>query len=81
MANFLGKEAEMLDVCVKIFFLSDLLRSQYLLEILNTSIAVKYIKNVRKMDVSKNPYDGEHPFLSVMKEGCKTSCLKILIFG
>ena len=32
------------------------------------------------VDVSKNVRDGERQFFFEMKEGCKVSCVKILIF-
>ena len=60
--------------------LADLLGSQYLLEILQSSLTVKNNENGTKVDVSKNSWDGERHFFSEMKERYKVSCVKILIF-
>ena len=66
--------------CVKIFCLADLLGSQYLFGILQSSLIVKNSENGIKVDVSKNDCDGEHQFLFEMKEGYKVSFAKILMF-
>ena len=59
----------MYDVLCKNIFLANLLGSQHLLEILQTSLTFKNSENVVKVDVSKNSCDEEHQFFSEMKEG------------
>ena len=60
-----------------IFLINDPLGSQYLFEILHTSFIIK-IRDVVKMDVSKNPSNGGHQFIFEMSEGNKASCAKII---
>ena len=62
-------------------FLADLLGSQCLIEILQTSLSVKNSENLgSKMDVPEEIWDGEWQFLFQIKEEYKFSCLKILMF-
>ena len=61
----------------KNILLANLLESQHLLEILQTSLT---FKNSEKVDVSSNVCDGERQFCFEMKEGYKVFCVKILMF-
>ena len=63
-------------VLCKNIFVVDLLRSQYLFEILQTSLTVKNSENGVKRDVLKNV----SIFFFEMKEGYKVSLVKTLIF-
>ena len=56
-------------VSCKNIFVADLLGSQYLFEILQTSLTVKNSKNVVKNGCSINVHDGERQFFLEMKEG------------
>ena len=79
-ANFYLKKWRGVRCLFKSLLLADLLGSQYLLEILQSSLTVKNNENGTKVDVSKNSWDGERHFFSEMKERYKVSCVKILIF-
>ena len=62
-------------------FVSDLLGSQHLLEILQTSLTVKNSENmIKKLDVLKNVCDGQCQFFFKMKEKYRVSCVKILFW-
>ena len=60
-------------------FLADLLGSQHLFEILQTSFNVKNSENVVKVDVLKNVCNRECQLLFERKKGYKVTCVKILI--
>ena len=61
-------------------FVADLLGSQYLFEILQTSLAVKNSENVIKSGCFEKCLQCRAPFFFEIKEGYKVSCVKILIF-
>ena len=67
-------------MCEKNIFVADLLGSQYLFEILQTSVTVEIVKMGQNLDVLKNVCNEERQFFFEMKEGYKVSCVKILIF-
>ena len=62
------------------FLISDLLGSQYLFEILQTSLTVKNNENGVKSGCFEKLLRWRAPIFSEMKEGYKVSCVKILIF-
>ena len=65
----------------KNLLLTDLLGSQHLLEILQTSLTFKNSEKViKKVDVSKNICDEERQCFSEVKEGYKVFCVEILTF-
>ena len=65
--------------CAKNILLTDLLGSQYLFEILQTSLIFKNSENGVKSGCLKKLLRWRAPFLSEMKEGYKVSCVRILI--
>ena len=67
------------DLCKNIF-VTDILGSQHLFEILQTSHTFKNSENVLKSGCFQNSCDGERQFFSAMKERYKVSYVKILIF-
>ena len=64
---------------VQKYILADLLVSQEIFEILQTSLTVENIENVVKMDISEKMFAMESAIFFKMKDGCKVSCVKILI--
>ena len=58
--------------------LADLLGSQYLPEILQTSLTFKNSENMEKNDCFKK--NGDHSIFFETKEGYKVSCVKLLMF-
>ena len=66
----------------KNIFIADLLGSQYLFEILQTSLNVKNSKNIYSINwMFRKTFATESTnFFFEMKKGYKISCVKILIF-
>ena len=64
----------------KNIFLADLLGSQRLCEILQTSLTVKKSENGVKSKCFEKFSDGERQFFVKMKMGYNVSCVKILMF-
>ena len=78
---FYQNEGAVSGVLYKNNFVSDLLGSQHLLEILQTSLTVKNSENGVKSGCFKKKFAMESAnFFSEMREGYKISCVKILIF-
>ena len=67
-------------VLFKNILLAGLLGSQYLLEILQSSLSVKYNENGVKSGWFQKLLGWRAPFFSERKEGYKVSCVKTLIF-
>ena len=65
---------------VKNIFVADLLGSQYLFEILQTSLTVKNSENGVKYGCFEKCSRWRAPVFFEMKDGYKVSCVKILIF-
>ena len=64
----------------KNIFVADLLRSQYLFKILQTSLTVKNSENGVKSGCFEKYSRWRAPIFFEIKEGYKVSCVKILIF-
>ena len=77
-ADFFLERRRGLRCPVKIILLADW--SQYLSEILQTSLTVKGSENLVKSGCFEKGCDGEHQSFFKMKEGYKVSCVTILIF-
>ena len=78
---FFGNEEAVSGVLHKNNFVSDLLGSQHLFEILQTSLTFKNSENVVKSGCFKKLLQWRTPtFFPKMKEGCKVSCVKLLMF-
>ena len=75
-----GNERAVSDVLYKNNFVSDLLGSQHLFEILQTSLTFKNSENAVKSGCFEKLLRWKASFFSEMKEGYKVSCVKILTF-
>ena len=77
---FCWNEGVVSDILCKNIFVTDLSGSNHLFEILQTSLTFKNSENVVKCGCFEKPLRWRAPILSEMKEGCKFSCVKILVF-
>ena len=76
-ANIFGDEGGVWDVSSKNIFLADLSGSQYLFQILETSLTVQNSENVVKSGCFEK---GLRWIFFKMKEGYKFSCVEISMF-